>query len=108
MGTLAAAAGGAPAVWKNCPSFSPFSLVSGGYLFIDTVNCKSLSGKWDGSIPRDVCICTPEEIRDKDLVFLTVVGSGKYISSLNGLRKVTEDVIDDEETFGSIGWASDV
>lgn len=33
-GTFAAVVGGAPVVLKKFPSFSPFSLVSGGYLEI--------------------------------------------------------------------------
>lgn len=47
-------------------------------------------------------------IRNKDLVLLVIVAGGKNIGSLQGLRKVSENVEHSDDAFGRILWASDV
>jgi hypothetical protein len=48
-----------------------------------------------------------EPVRDEDLVLLVVAG-GEDIGALDGLVKVAENVVDNDNSFGSIGRAGDI
>jgi hypothetical protein len=48
-----------------------------------------------------------EPVRDEDLVLLVVAG-GEDIGALDGLVKVAEDVVYDDNSFGGIGRAGDI
>ncbi len=59
-------------------------------------------------VPGDIGRVSLEPIRYKNLVFGLVVCGGEDVGSLDGLREVSEDIVNEENGFGGIGWASDV
>lgn len=57
--------------------------------------------------PALICRLALEEVRHVDLVLVVfVVGVGEDIGTLQGLRAVAEDIIDDEDGRGGAGGAS--
>ena len=58
--------------------------------------------------PRDISWVALEPIWHEDLVLVVLVRGRENISSLERLREVSEDVVDVEDGFGSIGWAGDI
>jgi len=90
--------GGAAVVWKNFPSFSSFSLVSGGYHEIFTSTCcvsfpYMPSGLCDHG--THVCRRSVEEIRHEDLILVLVVRMSDDVGTLEGLIEEAEDIIDE-------------
>lgn len=49
-----------------------------------------------------------EQVWHEDLVLLVAVAIGKDVRALDGLVKVSEDIIDDDNGLGSISWAGDI
>lgn len=49
-----------------------------------------------------------EPVGHEYLILLMVVAEGKNVGTLDGLVKVAEDVIDDDNGLGSVGGASDI
>ncbi len=104
-GSLVATPGGG-FLPKKAPRFFCFSGVLGGYL---GNNVRDLRGEGCvcQNIPLDGARLALEPVRDKDLVLLVVAG-GEDIGALDGLVKVAEDVVDDDNSFGGIGRAGDI
>jgi hypothetical protein len=59
-------------------------------------------------VPSDVTGFTLEEVGDEDLVLVCLVGSSEDIGTLECLGVETEDIVDDENTFGGRFWTGDV
>lgn len=49
-----------------------------------------------------------EQVWHEDLVLLVLVAVGEDVCALDGLVKVSEDIIDDDNGLGSISWAGDI
>lgn len=49
-----------------------------------------------------------EPVRHIDLVLLVVIAVGENIGALDGLVKVSEDVVDNDNSLGCIGRAGDI
>ncbi len=58
--------------------------------------------------PRDISWIALEPIGYEDLVLVVLVGGRENVSSLERLREVSEDIIDVEDGFGTVGWAGDI
>ena len=61
-----------------------------------------------GRVPGDVGGFAVEEVGHEDLVFVRLVRVGEDVGALDRLREEAEDVVDEDEGFGGVGWAGDV
>jgi len=108
---LAAAPGGG-FLPKKAPRLFCFSGVLGGYL-IRILAVKSTviiwaPGRICKNIPLNRAGLAEEPVRNEDLVLVVLIAGRENVGALDGLVKVAEDVIDDDNALGGIGRASGI
>jgi hypothetical protein len=108
-GTFLATLGG-ECLPKKALRFFCFSSVLGGYLCVgvrdDSFLLVAKGAK--GHLPLDGHGAALKPIRDEDLVLVVVVTAGENIGPLDGLVKIAEDVVDDDDSLGRILGAGDI
>ena len=99
FGIRSSAFGGAAVVWKNFPSFSSLSLVSGGYHeilpYAHQLPIHAISCQVRDLLGTHVCRRPVEEIRHEDLVLVLVVRVCDDVGTLQRLIEEAEDIVDD-------------
>jgi hypothetical protein len=94
-GICETAAGGEAIVERNFPNLTSISGVGGGYLLLISIQISLRNDQGERSLPRDIRIIPTQEIRDEDLILILLISVCEDIGSLNGLRVVAEDVVDE-------------
>ncbi len=78
------------------------------FLLISILSQIKFQAEVEANSPRDISWIALKPIGHEDLVLVVLVRGRENIGSLERLRELSEDIVDVEDGFSSIGWAGDI